>query len=92
MGVGGFHLPGAALDEAARAELVHQVPGREALADVLLVVDLSPRIDGRRPGGHDPGGEGNVGGDHHVRRRGLGRDMIVGRVEIFRDDHGRDQW
>ncbi len=88
MGVDGIHLPGAALDEAARTKIGHEVAGREALADVLLVEDFSPGVDAHRAGAHDAGRQGDIGGDHHVPGRDRPGDMVVGRIEVIGHDHG----
>src|SRR5206468_9401653 len=55
---------GAAEKRAGRAKVVHQVAYGEALADIVLGIQLPSRVEGMPSTSDDLGGEGNIGGDH----------------------------
>src|ERR1044071_4272042 len=74
---------GAAEERAGRAKVVHQVAYGEALADIVLGIQLPSRVEGMPSTSDDLGGEGNIGGDHQISRLELLHDAVIGHVEAL---------
>ena len=81
----------AAEDSAGRAQVLHEVAHGETLANVVLRVELSSRIERVRSARDHLGGEGYVGGDHQVPGLDFLHDAVIGDVEALRDPHAPDE-
>ena len=70
---------------------MHQVANGETLADVVLRVELAPRVERVGSPRDDRGRQRDVGGDHEVPRLHLLHDPVIGHVRALRHPHGADE-
>jgi len=80
-----------AQDRTGRAQVLHEIPEGQTLADVVLGVQLSPRVERVRSPRDHLGGKGNVGRDDQILRLHLSHDPMVRDVEAVPDPDAPDE-
>jgi hypothetical protein len=85
--VGEAELARTTLDQSSGAEFHHQIPHGKPFANIFLGVEFTTRVQGNGTFGHDPGRQGNVGGDRQIIRCDLFGNVIIGHIKAIIDDN-----
>ena len=75
----------AACDDSPTPQRLHEVPHREPLLDVVLGVEVTPRVDVNRPFLDNQSSQGDVGGDDDVLLGDCFHDVPVGCIRSLGD-------